>query len=114
VCLDALAVCNDQLIEIPRHQFVERLPREASMNEGQSDIERHTAIGISDASKLEQCIAKKAPFQRGMILDQVIRDDRPRFAMKENDVLNQRVSSEWKLFEILCPALWRGICQKFL
>ena len=58
VFLDADAVSDDQLVEIPRKQLFERSPREVSMNEGQPDVEPNAAMRRCNALQFEQRIAK--------------------------------------------------------
>src|ERR1035441_8614489 len=111
VFLDAYAVSDDQLVEVPRKQLFERSPREVSIREGQPDIERNTAMRRRNARQFEQRIANVLALHDGMILDQIIQDDRSRLFMKENDFLDEWVAFESELVKVVRPALRRHISQ---
>ncbi len=100
---DAGAMSNDQLVEIPRKQFLERLPREVAVREGEPDIEGNTAARRCNALQLEQSIAKAVILAHRMTLDEIIQDDRARLFMKEKNLFDEGVALEGKLIEVILP-----------
>ena len=58
VFLDADAMSDDQLVEVPRKQLFERSPRQVSISEGQPDVECNAAMRRCNARQFEQSIAK--------------------------------------------------------
>ena len=75
IFLDTGAMSDDQLVEVPRKQLVERLPCKVSIREGQPDVERNAAMLRCNAGKLEQGIEKGLTLRHRMNLDQIIQDD---------------------------------------
>ena len=76
---------DNQLVEVPRKQLFERSSREASISEGQPDIEPNTAMRRCNALQLPQRVAKRLTLHYRMNLDQIIQDDRARLFVKEKD-----------------------------
>ena len=69
VSLDAHAMSDDQLVEVPRKQLFERSPRKISIREGQPDVEPNAAMRRCDARQFEQSIAKGLTLHHRMNLD---------------------------------------------
>ena len=69
VFLEAHAMSDDQLVEIPRKQPFERAPRQVSIREGQPNVKRNAAMRRCNARQLEQSIAKGLALHHRMNLN---------------------------------------------
>ncbi len=92
--LDALAVSDDQLVEVPGKQLFKRSSREIAIREGQPYIERNAAVRMANALEFEQSVAKGLTLHDGMNLNQIIQNHRAGLSMKENHFLDERVAFE--------------------
>jgi hypothetical protein len=98
--VDARAMRNDQFVEIPQQKAVERLLGETALREGQSHVEWNAAIWSSDASQRQQGVAKWMAWAWWVNLNQIIQDDCPRCAMKEDHFLTQWIALEGQLVQV--------------
>jgi hypothetical protein len=109
VFLNTDPMSDDQLVEVPRKQLLERLPRQLSIGAGPSDIAWHAARRITHARKFPESISYVPAPCEWMILDKVGHNDRARFPVKERRFFDEAVSPEDELIEVICPTGRRHI-----